>query len=611
MAVKPEITDQTFKEASELPSGSQKAANPTKKHGDERYIYLTRMAKTWNELGMTQAQNLAEVLGSNLISCEPPLAESEVEKIVEIKSLSSELRLTDTANAELLAELYCGRIKFDHRQRRWLIWNEHRWEPDHNGHIYRLAVEVARIRYQQAEIIQDLKERQRVAKWAIDSESRMRTEACIALARNVEMVAESGDNWDTNTWTLGVNNGVIDLLTGELTKGEPWDRITMTTGVDFDPEAQCPRWEQFLTEVFSDTELIDWLHRALGYSLTGDTTEQCVFIGYGIGANGKGVFCNAIHNAMGDYAYSAPFSTFELYQRASIPNDLAALDFKRFVNSSETNDNTRLNEARLKAISGCDPITARYLHQEFFTFWPHLKLWLFVNHKPKVADDSFGFWRRVRLIPFSKQFIGKAEDKQLNAKLRGEAPGILAWLVRGCLEWQKRGLEPIPEMVKAATQEYRAESDVLASFITEKCIEHPDATTKASDLYSAYKEWAESQGITLRDKDFMTATTFGRRISERYQKERTRDGIFYQGMGLICEGFVKGSEPNITGSKVIPLCSPRMVNNRKNHSQLFTKASDPSQIGAACVKGEGICSLRTDKETFACIYQPGECQFLR
>lgn len=492
----------------------------------------------------------------------------------EARSPHGELRLTDTSNAELLAELYPGYIKFDHRRRRWLIWNDYRWEPDRDGHIYRLAVQVARIRYQQAELIQNLKERQRVAKWAIDSESRMRTEACISLAKNVELIADDGEQWDSDTWLLGVNNGMVDLRTGELVKAEPHNRITMTAGLDFDPDAQCPRWQQFLTEVFGDEELIDWLHRALGYSLSGDTSEQCIFIGYGIGSNGKGVFCTAIHAALSDYAYSSPFSTFELYQRANIPNDLAALEFKRFVNSSETNDDTRLNEARIKAISGCDPITARYLHQEFFTFWPHLKLWLFVNHKPKVVDDSFGFWRRVRLIPFTKQFKDDADDKNLRDKLRAEAPGILAWLIQGCLEWQKRGLEPMPACVKAATLEYQQESDILTGFISDKCIEHPSATIKASELYSAYRNWCEAEGIREKDKEYMNATTFGRRMKEKYHKERRGGVVYYYGISLAGQ-LQDSSERNDTENNVFPLCTSHKGKNKENYPKLSCYEQNP------------------------------------
>lgn len=516
----------------------------------QRNATLASLAGTMRRRGMPQSAIEAALLEVNATQCQPPLSDNEISQIAEsiVRYPSSEpkanirqvdTRLTDTGNAELLASLFDNQMRFDHRRHRWLLWRRHHWQPDRDGQISRLAVEAARVRYTRAENIEDLKERQRAATWAISSENRMRLEACAAVARSIKPIADSGDNWDTGIWLLGVNNGVVDLKTGELRPGQPSDRITMTSGGDFEPDARCPRWLQFLDEVFGDNELIDWLHRALGYSLTGDTTEQAIFIGHGIGANGKGVFCGALHAALGDYTFTSPFSTFELYQRASIPNDLAALEFRRFVTSSETNDNTRLNEARIKAISGCDPITARYLHQEYFTFWPHLKLWLFVNHKPKVADDSFGFWRRVRLIPFTRRFTGEADDRRLSAKLRAEVPGILSWLVRGCLEWQKQGLDPVPECVKVATQEYRKESDILAGFIADKCIEHPNATIRASELYSAYRQWAEGEG--MRDREILTSTSFGRRMRERYQKAHGRAGTFYQGIGLSCDGLVTGS----------------------------------------------------------------------
>ena len=441
-------------------------------------------------------------------------------------------RLTDTGNAELMAELFGNEIRYDHRRKRWLLWQGHRWQLDTDGQISRLVMETAKIRYLHAESINNLDKRKRVADWAIGSESRMRIESCIAIAKNVRPIADNGKAWDDEIMLFGVANGVMDLTTGELRNGQPDDRITMTTGVDFDSSARCPRWEQFLREVFVEDELIDWIHRALGYSITGDTSNQCVFIGYGSGANGKTKFYEAVRQALGDYSYSAPFSTFELHQRSGIPNDLAALEFRRFVTSSETNDNTRLNEARLKAISGGDPTTARYLHAEFFTFDPHLKLWLFVNHKPKVADDSHGFWRRVRLVPFTRQFSGENDDKRLGEKLRAEAQGILAWLVRGCLEWQKRGLEPLPDCVKIATENYRAESDELIDFLSEKCLESDGNRTKASELYRAYSNWAVGQG--LRDREILSSNAFGRRMADKYQREKSREGTFYQGITLNC-----------------------------------------------------------------------------
>lgn len=474
-------------------------------------------------------------------------------------------RTTDTGNAGMIGEIYGDNLRYDHRRRRWLIWNEHHWQPDRDGEVTRMAQYTAKLRYMRAADIPDTEQRRQQANWAISSESRMRLGAAVSLAQDTRPMADSGENWDQDIHLLGVSNGVVDLRTGELRRGRPEDRITMTTGVDFDPSAECPRFQRFMEEVFDDHDLVDWLWRALGYSITGDTSEQCIFMGYGKGQNGKGKLRDAMHAAIGDYAYTAPFSTFELYQRASIPNDLAALEFKRFVDSSETNDNTRLNEARIKALSGCDPMTARYLHQEFFTFEPHLKMWLFVNHKPRVVDDSFGFWRRVRLIPFMKQFLGEDEDKHLGAKLRAEAEGILAWLVRGCLEWQRRGLDPVPECVKIATEEYQQESDELSGFLTVMCVERLDATVKASRLYEAYKTWAEDEGMD--GKEIMTMTKFGRRISGRFTKRPTKDGIFYTGINVVWdepgEGLVKGFEANITGSDVSPIHQPLRVKTQK------------------------------------------------
>jgi putative DNA primase/helicase len=483
--------------------------------------------------------------------------------------------LTDTGNAELFGQLYGDQLRYDHRRHRWLLWRQGRWQPDVDGQVARLSVEASRARYEQAGQIEDLRERQRVASWAITSESKMRLEASIAIARSVLPMADRGDSWDRNPWLLGVVNGVVDLKMGELRRGHPDDRITMSTGVEFDPDAECPRWEQFLNEVFGDDELIVWLWRALGYSISGDTTEQCIFIGHGRGANGKTKFSEAIRAALGDYSYSSPFSTFELYQRAAIPNDLAALEFKRFVTSSETNDNTRLNEARIKAISGGDPITARYLHAEYFTFMPHLKLWLFVNHKPKVEDDSHGFWRRVRLIPFIRQFSGEAQDKKLGETLRAEAPGILSWLVRGCLEWQERGLDPVPEVVKVATREYREESDRLAGFISDRCAEHANATIKASDLYNEYKNWAVEQG--MREKEILTSTAFGRRMRDKFSKEKRGGTVYYFGIGLpgqLQDSFVS----SIAENDVFPICDA----SRVKHRTTILNCPDEAKTGQNC-----------------------------
>lgn len=183
-------------------------------------------------------------------------------------------------------------------------------------------------------------------------------------------------------------------------------------------------------------DLVRFVQRAVGYSLSGATGEQCLFLLYGTGADGKGTFTNQLKRVLGDYGWNMPFATIEAKDRAAIPNDLAALAGRRFVVASETNDGTRLNEGRIKALTGSDPITARFLHGEFFEFEPVAKFWLSVNHKPVVRDESHGFWRRIRLIPFMKTF---PINPTLGDRLHTKAPGILAWAVRGCLHWQREG----------------------------------------------------------------------------------------------------------------------------------------------------------------------------
>jgi len=443
---------------------------------------------------------------------------------------ATEFPQTDSGNAELFGTLNTGRVLYDHRRAQWLLWGHHYWQADRDGELYRLAKEAARERYRRAEALQDLAERGRESKWAISSESRQKLEASLSLARSERALADTGDGWNSNPFLLAVGNGILDLHTGVLRPGRPEDRINFHSGIDFNPAATCPRWLQFLEEVFDgNRELIDFLFRAAGYSISGDTREQILFVCYGTGSNGKGIFLNTLRKALGDLGHNMPFSTLEQQERGGIPNDLAALVGRRFVTASETNQSARLNEARVKALTGCDPISARFLHGEWFTFQPVAKFWLAVNHRPRVSDDSFGFWRRVRIIPFLRQFSGTNIDLWLDDKLSAEMPGILAWLVRGCLAWQQRGLDP-PDCVRAATDEYREDSDLLADFIGERCIAEPYRFATGSDLFKAYRAWAEGHGF--REKETLGQREFGRRMAEKFSKKRQNTGVIYEGVGL-------------------------------------------------------------------------------
>jgi len=445
---------------------------------------------------------------------------------------------TDAGNAELFARIYEERLRFDHQRKRWLNWNKHWWEPDGDGLVNRLAKECSRARHLAALNITDNQElREAEAKWALQSEAAHRLASTIKLARSEHPLAETGGNWDLDSMLLGVANGVVNLSTGKLRDGMPEDRITMHSRIAVDPKADCPRWIRFLEEIFGgDTELISFVQRATGYSLTGATREQCLFCCYGVGANGKSTFLESVRHISGNYAYTLPFSAFELSGRSSIPNDVAALVGKRFVTAVETNESVRLNEARIKALTGEDNLSARFLYGEYFNFYTSSKFWLAFNHKPIVNDDSNAFWRRIRLIPFLAQFPkGKADDK-LSEKLRAEGPGILNWAIHGCLEWRRDGLG-MPSSVANATRVYREESDPIEKFLGDCCLTEPATWTSSKTLYKKYCDWTDDDGTFAQ----MNQKYFSQRLQtrgfkrEQRGKNRTRGWV---GIGLYPKGGV-------------------------------------------------------------------------
>lgn len=500
-------------------------------------------------------------------------------------------RRTDAGNGEHFARLYADRVRFDHRRQRRLLWREHWWAEDDMAAVRCLAKDAAHDRYREAEAIADLAERTSEARFAIASENRQRIDAMLLAARSEPPIADAGDHWDADPWLVGVANGVVDLRTGTLRPGDPADQITHRTPIVFDPAATAPRWERFLGEVFDgDAELIAFIARAVGYSLTGSTREQCLFTCYGVGANGKSTFLNVIRRLAGDYGANTPFSTFELTSRSAIPNDVAALAGRRLVTASETSESARLNEARLKALTGGDEVTARFLHGEFFSYRPIAKFWLAVNHKPRVTDDSHGWWRRVRLIPFNRAFEADG-DPDLAGKLEAELPGIFAWAVRGALAWQAEGLRS-PAAVVAATEEYRLESDPLVDFLEQRCVELADAELPSTAAHRAYKTWAADAGLS--DREQMTSTLFGRRMKTRFASVHRRGGSVYLGVGLAADdlrelrtqepegrvtGSVTGSEHDRAQDLVLPLVDA--LSREESESAVTTCHLSPTSKGAS------------------------------
>jgi putative DNA primase/helicase len=521
------------RDSQQAPSKPQRITNDIP-HGN-RNDQLFRLGSGMRRQNLGKDAIRAALREHNKRECRPPLEDHEVEAIAQsvmrYKATADTFPLTEAGDAEFFASIFGDRVRFDWRRHRWLVFLGHRWVPDAGGELHRLGLEAVRARQQAALTITNADERKAHLRWAVAGESRKRIDNMLALARSVRPVSDPGDGWDADPWLLGVENGVLDLRSGALRAGRPDDRITMCVRAAFDPVAPCDLWTTKVDEIFDrNRELVDYVQRAFGYSLTGVATEQCLFLNWGSGANGKGTLINTFAWVVGDYADDLPFSALELQQRASIPNDVAKLVGKRFVTSSESNDGVQFNEARIKALTGCDPITARFMRAEWFTFQPVAKFWLASNHKPKVNDDSFGFWRRIRLIPFTQQFAGDKDDKDLKDKLKAEAAGILRWAVEGALAWQRQGLES-PEAVIAATRDYERESDALATFFEERVVVGPNCSIRASEFYQAYERWCFGR---VKERDRLSMKKVGQLIRRRGIKvEEKSHVVTYHGIGLL------------------------------------------------------------------------------
>jgi putative DNA primase/helicase len=436
--------------------------------------------------------------------------------------------LTDLGNAERLASRHGRDLRFCDPWGKWLVWDGQRWKQDDLREIDRRANETVRAIYHAAGSAPDPDRRAALGKWAGRSEATARRRAMIDDARALPPIPILPDALDADPWLLAVANGTVDLRTGELCAHRRRDLITKLAPVTYDPDARAPAWAAFLERVFAgDGELIGFLRRAVGYSLTGQTGEQVFFILHGTGANGKSTLLEALGAMLGDYGAKTPTETLLIKRSAGISNDVARLRGARLVTAVEAEDGQRLAESLVKQLTGGDTITARFLYQEAFEFAPTFKLWLATNHKPTIRGTDYAIWRRIRLIPFAVTIPEKEQDRTLPDKLKAELPGILAWAVRGCLEWQREGLG-LPEAVKAATAAYQVEQDTLAAWLDACCILSPTATARAGQLYKNYRAWAEENGERP-----MTGHKFGRTLTERgFDKYKDRAGWAYVGLGV-------------------------------------------------------------------------------
>jgi putative DNA primase/helicase len=395
------------------------------------------------------------------------------------------------------------------------------------------AKEMINEMYKQAAGISSEKEETRKAalKHTMQTSNSNKIQAFIHLTKNEVPVLH--ENLDDKPFLLNTQTGTVDLKNGILKEQERDDLLTKR--INFGICKRKPiQWINFLNDIFmGDQNLIRFVQKAAGYSLTGDISEQCMFILYGTGRNGKSTFLNVLSDIFGDYACNTPAETLMIKKNDTIPNDIARLKGMRFVTAYETEDNKRLAEAKIKALTGGDIITARFMRGEYFQFKPTFKLWLATNHKPRIKGTDEGIWRRIKLIPFNYCVPKDKMDKHLQEKLMAEAEEILTWAIEGTNIWEKEGLGEA-EAVTLATNEYRSESDAIGLFLKEKTEKDLSSYYFKRDLFHRYKLWAEDAGEYLLSERY-----FNNAMKERgYQTAKRGQG------GRVCWLGIKAKNQN-------------------------------------------------------------------
>lgn len=496
----------------------------------ERNDHIFKLACTENFRLLSNEQQQTLIL-SEARKCIPPLSDDEALRCLEsARTYNKQTNDTDGDHTDLwsakkLIQQYGDEIRYLTEHKKWLFWNGSMWVIDNAFKIDQYAENTIRELFSKISTISDKSERTKLAKHLISSQSRKKLDDMVKLAMRQEGVAISSDDLNKDNMLLGVSNGTINLSTGELRTPNPKDLITKKSEVTYDPSAKCPEWLKFLDTTFSgEKDLIRYIKRAVGYSLTGLTSEQCLFFLYGTGANGKSTFIQVLTVLLGDYSSNTQPDTFMVKNGGGISNDVARLAGKRLVVTTELEDGKRFAESLIKSLTGGDTITSRFMYGEYFEFNPEFKIWMAGNHKPVIRGNDDGIWRRIKLIPFSNTVAKEDRDSHLQDKLSNELSGIFNWALEGCLEWQDSGLGGCSS-INDATTEYRTEMDQIQEWIDECCNLQPNASTQATVLYKNYKEWSEDYcGYS------MTQKKFGMKLKERGFSSKKGKYVTYKGI---------------------------------------------------------------------------------
>lgn len=420
----------------------------------------------------------------------------------------------DIRNARFFADLWNGQLAYIPERRKWMHWQSGRWAMCVAGEEIERAKETCQAIYAAAgkELAKDPEKSQRLVRDAAQAHLSQRIKAMVDLARSDPTLSVSSTRLDAHSHLLGVGNGVVDLRKAVLRPNEQGLLITRCCDANYDPEAECPRWMQFLDEAFqTDQATITSVQRLLGYTLTGLSAEEFLIFCVGFGANGKSIFGNVVAHIMGEYAKTAPSSLLAARRGDdhSPRSDLAMLDGARMVSVNELPAGMRLDEQIVKQLAGREPISARPLYGEFFTFQPRFTVWVRTNHKPIIKGDDDGIWRRVVILPFRRKFNSHEQDPYLETKLLAERDGILRWMVEGAQQYLSQGMYFSPVM-QQERKKFRKDSDMLGEFLEECIVVVPGGKVEQSKLYTSWTVWCQQNGTQAGSKK-----TFTERMAER------------------------------------------------------------------------------------------------
>lgn len=457
--------------------------------------------------------------------------------------------LTDYGNAERLTAGHGKEIHYCSAWGKWLTWDGRHWEIDETGNIWRRAKQTIRMIYREAAQHLDSQVRKATADWAKSSEARNRIEAMVSLTESELDIGQRPDTFDADAWLFNVQNGTVNLRTGNLQAHDPADLLIKLTPVDFEPSATCPTFDKFLNQILPDEEVRKYIQKIVGYSLTGDTREQQINLWHGSGANGKSTLLGAILGILGDYGRQMAPDLLVIKKYDEHPTALADLFGARLAATVEIGEGKKLAEVLVKQMTGGERMKARFMKHDFFEWTPTHKIVLVANHKPIIIGADDGIWRRIDLVPFTITIPESERDKTLPERLRAEYPGILNWAIRGCLDWQAEGLGR-PKTIQVANEEYRAEMDVLGSFIIDRCVTKPNCRVTVADLYEAYETWCQANKEISISKKEMTRRLAERGIAgstEGHNKTR-----IYVGIGLVVPGTPTQAEMNLPDDKPKP-----------------------------------------------------------